>query len=403
MNHRPPNPALLLAGLILVGTNLRPALSSVAPVLDAIRTSLDLSPGLVSLLTTAPVLCLGLFAPIAPMLGRRFGGERVIFAFLLLLAAGIGLRPHFGIPGLFAGTLLAGASIGVIGVLLPGIVKRDFPTAAGAMTGVYTMALCLGASLAAGLTVPLAQQFGGDWHPALAFWALPAVLAAAFWLPQLSVPPLAQHQVVRGHGLWRDPLAWQVTAYMGFQSSLAYIVFGWLPSILIARGLPPLQAGLVLSTSVMTQVVTALLSPYLATRGRDQRFAIALLLTMTIIGLMGILYAPIGGVWFWGVLLGLGQGGSFSIALALIVLRTRDPQSASELSSMSQAFGYALASLGPFATGYVHAATGSWQAAGGLFVLIGLAALLTGLGAGRARYVASSPTGPNRSPNSPKI
>lgn len=403
MNHRPANPALLLAGLILVGINLRPALSSVAPVLGDIRAGVGLSPGLISLLTTAPVLCLGLFAPIAPMLGRRFGGERVIFVFLLLLAAGVGLRTHFGIPGLFAGTLLAGASIGIIGVLLPGIVKRDFPTAAGAMTGVYTMALCLGASLAAGLAVPLEQHFGGDWHPALGFWALPAVLAAALWLPQLRVPPIARHHAARGPGLWRDPLAWQVTTFMGFQSSLAYIVFGWLPSILIARGLPPLQAGLVLSTSVMTQVVTALLSPYLATRGRDQRLAIALLLSLTISGLMGILYAPLGTVWLWSVLLGLGQGGSFSIALALIVLRTPDPQTASELSSMSQAVGYALASLGPFATGYLHAATGSWQAAGGLFVLIGLAALLTGLGAGRARYVASSPTGPNESPISPKI
>lgn len=381
---------LLIIGLVMVGLNLRPALSGLAPVLEAVRASTGLSPSLVSLLTTLPVLCLGLFAPLAPMLGRRFGSERVVFAFLLVLAAGIALRSTNGALGLFGGTVIAGASIGIIGVLLPAIVKRDFPESAGTMTGVYTMALCLGAALAAGLTVPLEGLFGGAWRPALAFWAVPALLAAGIWLPQLRRPPSAPHAMTRVRGLWRDPLAWQVTAFMGLQSSLAYIVFGWLPSILISRGLTPLQAGWVLSASVMTQVVTALLAPYLATRGRDQRLAIAGFLSLSLIGLMGLLYAPMSVVWPMSVLLGLGQGATFSIAMALIVLRSPDSQTASELSSMSQAVGFALASLGPFAAGSLYALTGTWQTAGGLFLLIGIGALATGLGAGRARFVKAA-------------
>ena len=166
-------PWLLLLGLILVALNLRPALSSMSPLLGEVSQSLGLSAAKAGLLPTLPVLCLGLFAPTAPILARRFGAERVVLGILLTLAAGIILRSSFGEVGLFAGSLIAGASIGIIGVLLPGIVKRDFAKQAGAMTGVYTMALCLGAALAAGSTVPLSHYFGDSWSIGLGFWIVP--------------------------------------------------------------------------------------------------------------------------------------------------------------------------------------------------------------------------------------
>jgi len=383
-------PWLLLLGLILVALNLRPALSSMAPLLSEVSASLGLSAAQAGLLTTLPVLCLGLFAPLAPLLARRFGAERVVLGILLTLAGGIILRSSFGQVGLFAGSLLAGASIGVIGVLLPGIVKRDFAKQAGAMTGVYTMALCLGAAMAAGATVPLSEQLGHDWTLGLGFWAVPALLAAVFWLPQVGQKHGAHQVAYRVRGLLRDPLAWQVTLYMGLQSSLAYIVFGWLPSILIGRGLSPTQAGLVLSGSVIVQLVSSLTAPWLATRGRDQRLAIVIVMLMTLGGLFGCLYAPIEGLWGWAILLGLGQGATFSLALTLIVLRSRDAHVAANLSSMAQGFGYTLASLGPFAVGVVHDLTGGWNALGWIFGLIGLGAIIAGIGAGRALYVGVS-------------
>lgn len=174
-------PWLLLLGLVLVALNLRPALSSVAPLLGVVSDSLGLSAAQAGLLTTLPVLCLGVFAPLAPILARRFGTERVVLGILLTLGGGIVLRSCLGEVGLFAGSILAGASIGVIGVLLPGIIKRDFAGHAGTMTGVYTMALCLGAALAAGATVPLSHYLGDSWAMGLGFWALPALLAAIFW------------------------------------------------------------------------------------------------------------------------------------------------------------------------------------------------------------------------------
>lgn len=368
VQHNPPQvsrPWLLIMGLILVAMNLRPALSSLSPLLSDVSASLGLSAARAGLLTTLPVLCLGLFAPLAPILARRFGAERVVLGILLTLAAGITLRSSFGETGLFAGSLIAGASIGVIGVLLPGIVKRDFAKQAGAMTGVYTMALCLGAALAAGATVPLSHYFGDSWNIGLGFWIVPALVAALFWLPQTGQKHGAHQVAYRVKGLLRDPLAWQVTLYMGLQSSLAYIVFGWVPSILISRGLSATEAGLALSGSIIVQLLSALTAPWLATRGKDQRLAIVVVMVLTLGGLFGCLFAPIEGLWGWAILLGLGQGGTFSLALTLIVLRSRDSHVAANLSGMAQGIGYTLASLGPLAVGVLHDWTGGWGPPGG--------------------------------------
>ncbi|WP_339473290.1 CynX/NimT family MFS transporter [Pseudomonas sp. RL_5y_Pfl2_69] len=380
-------PWLLLLGLVLVALNLRPALSSMAPLLGEVSDRLGLSAAQAGLLTTLPVLCLGLFAPLAPILARRFGTERVVLGILVALGGGIVLRSCLGEVGLFAGSILAGASIGIIGVLLPGIIKRDFAGHAGTMTGVYTMALCLGAALAAGATVPLSESLGQSWALGLGFWALPALVAAIFWLPQVGKRQGSHNVAYRVSGLLRDPLAWQVTLYMGLQSSLSYIVFGWLPSILIGRGLTPTQAGLVMSGSVIVQLLTALTAPWLATRGKDQRLAIVLVMSMTLAGLFGCLYAPIEGLWGWAIVLGLGQGGTFSLALTLIVLRSRDAHVAANLSGMAQGIGYTVASMGPLAVGIVHEVTGGWSAVGWIFAVVGLGAIAAGLGAGRSLYV----------------
>ncbi|MDK8263464.1 MFS transporter [Pseudomonas oryzihabitans] len=378
---------LLLASLMLIALNLRPALSSLAPLLRQIEASTGLSSSAIGLLSTLPVLCLGLFAPLAPRLARRWGSERTLGAILALLACGIVLRSLLPPLGLFLGSLIAGACIGILGVLLPALVKRDFPAQAGQLMGLYTMMLCIGAAVAAGATAPLAEAFDGHWQPALATWALVAVIALLVWLPQLRQAPTTAPARGAGGSLWRNRLAWQITLYMGLQSSLAYIVFGWLPTLLMDRGLGMVQAGLMLSGSVMTQLVSALTAPWLATRGQDQRLAIVVVMSLTLAGLLGCLYAPVGSLWLWAVILGLGQGGTFSLALALLVLRSRDAETAGRLSGMAQGAGYSLASLGPLLVGIIHDATHGWAPMGVLFTLIAVLATLFGLGAGRTRYV----------------
>ncbi|EWH02440.1 hypothetical protein Q427_08685 [Halomonas sp. BC04] len=148
---------LFLFLMVLVGLNLRPALSSLAPLLIRLQLDTGLSPLAIGALTTLPVLCLGIFAPLAPWLAKRLGPENTMTLALGALITGLLLRGMPVTALLFAGTLLVGAAIGVAGTLLPALVKREIPAGADLMTGVYTMALCLGGALGAGLSIPLAE------------------------------------------------------------------------------------------------------------------------------------------------------------------------------------------------------------------------------------------------------
>jgi CP family cyanate transporter-like MFS transporter len=385
---QPVSRLLVILALFLIGVNLRPAISSVAPLLEAIRNGIGLSSSGAGLLTTLPVLCFGVFAPLAPRMVRWLSEDRAIMVGLLALAAGIGTRIFFGTFGMFAGTLVAGISIGVIMVLLPGIVKRDFPHHAGLMMGGYSMALNVGAALGAGITVPIQKMAGGDWRIALVFWIFPVFAAAAAWWPLLRsrANQAASPQVIV-RGMLRNKLAWHITGFMGLQSALAYCVFGWLPTILIDRGMTPLAAGFMLSLSIMMQLVTSMAVPWLAGRARSQRPAIMAMMIVYIAGLLGCLYVPLDSVWVSAVLLGLGQGGSFGIALTLIVLRARDVQVGVALSGMVQGFGYLIAAAGPLVVGILRDLTTGCNMVAAFFVAVGIAAIYTGMGAGRNQYV----------------
>lgn len=389
--HRPPSALarfLLGASLVLIAFNLRPVFSSASALLPEIRDVLGLSSTGASLLTTLPVVCLGLFSPLAPRLAQRIGTERTLLAVVALVALGTALRGLSSIPLLFLGTAIAGAAIAVGNVLLPGLVKRDFPDKAALMTGWYTMALCAGAASAAGLTLPAEHALGGSLNGALAIWALPAVLVGLLWLPQvLATRAQAKRTGFRVEGLWRDRLAWHVTLFMGLQSALAYCVFGWLVPILRERGLDGVTAGAIVSISVMVQAAACLVAPHLAVRGKDQRLINVALCAIAVVALLGLLFAPLWTVWFWAVLQGIGQGGLIAVALTVIVLRTRDPHMAAHLSGMAQCVGYLLAAIGPLVVGLIRGWTGSFAWSAVLFVALGLGAAVNGWFAGRALHV----------------
>jgi CP family cyanate transporter-like MFS transporter len=379
---------LLGASLVLIAFNLRPVFSSASALLPEIRSELGLSALGASLLTTLPVVCLGAFSPLAPRLAQRIGSERTLLGVLFLLALGTALRGMSSVPLLFLGTALAGACIAVGNVLLPGLVKRDFADRAALMTGCYTMALCAGAASAAGFTLPLEKALGGSMAGALAIWALPALIVALIWLPQvLSMKSEVKRSGFSVEGLWRDRLAWQVTLFMGLQSALAYCVFGWLVPILRDRGLDGVTAGAIVSVSVMVQATACLVAPQIAVRGKDQRLINASLCGVAVVALLGLLFAPLSTVWIWAVLQGIGQGGLIAVAMTTIVLRSRDPHVAAHLSGMAQCVGYLLAAVGPLIVGLIRGWTGSFSWCAVLFVALGTGAAINGWNAGRALHV----------------
>lgn len=379
---------LLGLALMLVAFNLRPALSTIGPLLATIRDDTGLGAGGAAILTTLPVLCLGIACALAAPLIRRIGPDLAVLAGSTILAAGLTLRGLGGLGPLFAGTALAAIGIGLDNVLLPALVKRGFAGNSGLMTGLYTMTLCLGAAAGAGAAIPVEHALGGGWPSALAVWSLPALVGAFAWIPfARGTASTAAPSIGR---LLRNPLAWWVTGFMGLQSSLAYILFGWLPLLLQGRGLTPLDAGLYASLTTLVQAPGALLVAMLAARARDQRAWIvaipALTATAFLVLALGAdeLRIPA------ACALGFGIGGCFGLGLTLIVLRAADAASAAGLSAMAQGIGYTGASLGPLAFGLAHEATGGWNAPAVLFVGIATAAILIGQAAGRDRKVSAA-------------
>lgn len=379
---------LLGLSLVLIAANLRPVFSSVSVLLPEIIDATGMSGVAAGVLTTLPVVCLGVFAPFAPRLAQRFGAEKVLLFVLVALTIGTAIRGIGNSASLYIGATLAGAAIATGNVLLPGVVKRDFPKTAAIMTGLYTMALCGGAAAAAGFTIPIEHMLGGSWNLALAFWALPAALVLALWLPQaLRAKHNVAHSGFKVMGLWKDKLAWQVTLFMGLQSSMAYVVFGWLAPILREQGLSATAAGGLVSFSIMVQVITCLAIPSIAVRQKSQSLLNVVLCMSAALPLIGFLYLPQWSFWLLAIIQGFGQGGLIAAAMMVIVLRSPDSHTAAHLSGMAQCIGYTLASVGPLVVGLIHSAMGSFAACGLFFALIGLGAAINGWGAGRSKHV----------------
>jgi CP family cyanate transporter-like MFS transporter len=386
------HPAWAVAAVLLIGFNLRPSITTVALFLGDIKRDLGVSPFGVSVLTMLPVVCLGLFAPAVPMLARRFGVETVLFVSLLGITIGSLVR-SLGVVPLYLGTVMIGACLCFLGVLSPAVVKRDFPHSIGLMMGFYTMLVCVGPALSAATAVPFQHVLGGNWELVLVIWGLPALVGALAVVPRLFAQD-ADIRVAAPHvlGLMRDPLAWQVTAYFGLISALAYAVFNWAPSMLQARGLDATESGLILSVCYISQTFAGLLAPIVAGRWRDQRLIVAAMVVLTALGLLGFVYAPVSSLKLVAFMLGIGQGGAFGVALLLFAVRSRDPHSASQLSAMAQTVGYVFGGVaGPFAVGVIYDWTRSWTIVSLFFLAVSFASLLSGIGAGRARTVQSAP------------
>ncbi|WP_167158366.1 MFS transporter [Streptomyces sp. MBT27] len=392
------HPVVLLVGIVLASLNMRAALASVSPLVSDISQSFGLSSTASSLVTSVPVLFLGLGALVAPWLARRFGSEPVLLFALLLLAVGILVRVAPSPVALYGGGVLVGTAIALLNVLMPGLIKRDFPDRAASMTSVYTGAMIAGATLVAASSVPLEKAFGGSWEASLAVWSLLAVLAAVTWLPQVLIARGRTGHEVRmasarpgtgtaGKSVWRSALAWQVTLFMGLQSLWSYVLIAWMPTIFTDHGMSRSTAGVIFAFNNLIQVAGAFAVPLLAGRMRSQRPLIVLVTSLVAAGYAGLMIAPVSGAWLWAGILGIGQGGAVGLALTMIVLRSGDAQTAARLSGMAQTVGYLLAAVGPLAAGAVHQATGGWTIPIALVLGVCAAALAVGLFAARDRTV----------------
>lgn len=392
---------LLLAVVLLVGVNLRGALAAVSPVLPEMRGDLHLPPSLISLVTTLPVLCFAAAAPLAAWFGQRIGARGAILWALVLLALATAGRVLGGSAVLLAGTVAIGLAMTVGNVLLPSVVKREFGTGAGRVTGLYTAALAAGAALTAALTAPIAQQWG--WRVGLAGWALLALIAAVLWrLAAGRAGPGRPEQPSRtaeiadaapGRSVWRHPVAWAVGLLLALQTMLYYAGTTWLPTVLGDRLHVGVSTGAAAASLYqLVGILGALLVPALIGRSRSQvGLGLVIGAGWTVL-FLGLLVWPAG--WpLWVAVGGLAQGAGVALSYIVIVLRAHDEGAARRLSGMAQLVGYAIGATGPLLAGGLYGATRGWTVP--LAVLAGLGVCWAGIAAvaGRPITLGGPPPG----------
>lgn len=386
----------LVLGIVCIAMTLRVPITTIGPIVGLIKEDLSLSNTLAGFITTLPLLAFALFSPLAPKLSARFGIERVLFISLICITIGIILRSTSGIITLYIGTAIIGLAISVGNVLVPGLIKRDFPLKVGVVTGIFSISMNAASAVGSALSVPIAIDLQLGWKWALGVWALVSLIALLIWLPQIRRKQIQKRtenataaQVQLKVNLWKSKLAWQVTFVMGLQSTIYYIIIAWYAEILIEQGFTNNQAGWLLTIILVASLPFYFILPIIAERQEQQRSLVVIIVALYLIGIFGTLYAPASLQFLWSIALGIAIGSVFSLALTFFSLRTSNAREAAELSGMAQSVGFLLAAIGPTLFGFIYDVTHDWTLPLYILAFLSLLILLFGLGAGKNEVVSS--------------
>ncbi|MFE9628710.1 CynX/NimT family MFS transporter [Streptomyces sp. NPDC006527] len=385
---------LLVVGIVLAAFNLRPAITSLGALLEEVRDGLGMSGSVAGLLTSVPPLCFAVFGVMAPRLARRFGPGAVVCAGMAAITAGLLIRPYAGgTAGFLAASALALMGIAVSNVLMPVIVKRWFPDRVGSMTGLYSMALALGTSAAAAITVPVTETLGGGWQPGLAIWAVLAAAAVLPWLTQVrkrdtapAEQASARTETPAALRVTRSRTAWALAVFFGLQATAAYITMGWMAQIYRDAGVAAGTAGLLLAVTMVMGVPLAFVIPRVAARLPHQGPIVLVLGVCGLAGYAGLHFAPAGGAWAWALLLGVSNC-AFPLALTMVGMRARTGAGVAQLSAFAQSTGYLISIPGPLLVGVLYQHSGGWGLPLALMAALMVPQMIVGVLAGRDRTV----------------
>lgn len=403
-------PALLIAGIVLIAGNLRAVLTAVGPVLPEIARDVGLSPAQQGVLVALPVAAFAVCSPVASQIASRWGTERTLLGALLLLIAGVLLRsaPLDGAASVWAGTAAIGAAIAVCNVLLPVLVHGGFPDRSAAVTGYYIAVQSIVAALASFLTVPIALGLG-SWRVAVAVWGVFVIAALATWRPRMVVARpggetdrasqdrgdesrIENHAGAAEVTMWRSPLAWQVAAYFGLQSSSFYILMNWLPTVEQDMGISAEAAGGHLALMFLTGIVATFLVPPFLDRARDQRAAATVVPLLLLVAMAGLAVLPQLAI-VWVAASGFAASAAMVVSLVLISKRAGRPDLTSRLSSMVQGTAYATVSVALIVAGLIREVAGPGRHVLGLVIACALCQVAVARRAGLDRRVSDNLSG----------
>lgn len=357
----PARPLLFLA-LLVAAFNLRPGITSVAPLIERMAEELALSRAGISLTTVLPVLFMGLLAPLAPRLALRFGLERVLLGCLVLLVLALLLRVAGASSLVLIGSAgLVGIGVAVAGPLMSGFIKRYFLQSFGAALGWFSLSMSVGGASGVVFTQPLTDLFAGRWTLALAFWALPALIAVLVWW-RLPNQREEQGSVPAGGLPWGVSRAWLITGFFALQSGLFYTLSTWLVARYGEAGLTAMRSNGLLSLFMLAGMPCAFAVPWLAHRYVSRPLLLGLCSTLALLSLGMIALAPTLWPELWAVTLGVALSSSFALALILPMYEVQTPIEVSRWTAMMLSVGYCLACLMPLLVGLLRDLSGSYRA-----------------------------------------
>ncbi|SCV18711.1 Uncharacterized protein BCRIVMBC845_01193 [Bacillus cereus] len=343
---------LYILALFFVSINLRIGITSISPLLETIRQDLNISNFSVSFLTAIPVFCMGTFALLTGKVIKKYGAEKAIMACLILIGFATCMRAFTSsISTLFASSLFIGIGIALAGPLLSGFIKEKSPTKIGLMIGIYSVGMGTGASLSAGLTIPLQHVLKDDWNMALAFWGVLTIIAIIFWYPVMKRKKNTSTQDKKNNSLpLRNKKAWLFTIFFGLQSGIFYSITTWLAPANQNMGVSSEQAGTLITVFTVVQMICSFLIPTLADIYKNRALWLLGSICFVLVGLSLMIY-PLTTPWIPTILLGIGLGGVFPLALMLPLYETKTSEDASAWTAMMQSGGYIMGGFIPVLAG----------------------------------------------------
>lgn len=372
---------LLVFAIFAVSLNMRPAVTSIGPLLDTIRIDLELTNAQVSLLTALPIVCMGVFASLAPVLNRRLGLNATMVAMILVIGVMTAVReflPTYTV--LVVSSMGVGIAIAIAGPLLSAMIKQNFPTRAGAVIGIYSFGLGTGATLSTGLSAYFYEKTAS--YPfALSIWAVLAFIGLAAWLMSAN-DMLLVRQAVRqpeelrpaidtaGRSPWRTGKAWLFLLFFGLQSAAFFSIVIWLAPIAVSKGMTIVQAGTLVSLMTAVQIVLNIAIPLMMEKYPGRRMWLLFILSIGLVAIGLFFTGNIPLLWVGALLMGLPLGGMFPIALVLPLDETKNAAETNSWTAMMQTGGYIIGGTLPLLIGVLYDRTGSHQVTITLFALL---------------------------------
>jgi MFS transporter, CP family, cyanate transporter len=372
----------LLAGLFLAGLALRPQIVGVGPLIPEIQDDLDVSHAVAGLLTTIPVLCMGVFALPAPQVSRRYGA-RLAIAFCLALIGGFGIARAVapGAAGVILLTFGVGIGLGLAQALMPVAVKERFAGRPAFATGIYVLGFNIGSALASALAVPMADAAGSWRWSLIVFSAVTLVLVPAWiWLTREEAPHRrtgVEHVRLPFH----SGTAWRLVGIFGSMACVFYGLNSWLPDAYVERGWSDGKAGALLAVLNITALVTTVTIPWLSDRTGGRRVYLVGFGGALVASAIGFAAVP-GGAWLWAAVVGLGTGAMFPLVMTLPVDVGRRPADVVSVTGLMLGVGYIIGAFAPLLLGAARDVTGTytttlWLIAAAASILLSLCVSMT--------------------------